>query len=116
MTYYEFVVEGKPAVKQRPRMTRRGRAYTPAATHEAERHIAEQYKGPFFTEPVCIEVRYGKDYQSIIIEEITEWKAIRALRGDIDNYLKLTMDALNGVAWEDDSIVKSVFIYFDEEQ
>ena len=24
------------------------------------------------------------------------------MRGDIDNYMKLVMDALNGVAWTDD--------------
>lgn len=112
---YEFVAEGKPAVKQRPRMTRRGRAYTPAATHEAERNIADQYQGPLFENPVQIQIRYSKDHQQIFIEE-TDWVAIKTLRGDIDNYLKLTMDALNGVAWVDDSIVKSVYIYFDEEQ
>jgi len=31
-----------------------------------------------------------------------------ALRGDIDNYLKLVMDGLNGVAYDDDSQIRYV--------
>ena len=113
MTEYSFIAEGKPQVKQRPRMTRRGRAYTPQATHDAERALAEQYAGPLFTKPVHVEVRYAKDHQAIFICEM-DYEVIKSLRGDIDNYLKLTLDGLNGVAWEDDGLVKSVYIYFQE--
>jgi Holliday junction resolvase RusA-like endonuclease len=108
-----FVAEGKPQVKQRPRMTRRGRAYTPKATHDAERAIADQYDGPLFTEPVHVVIGYGKDYQTIFIEHL-DYEPIKSLRGDLDNYLKLTLDGLNGVAWEDDGLVKSVFVYFED--
>jgi Holliday junction resolvase RusA-like endonuclease len=93
-------------------MTRRGRAYTPQATHDAEQAIAEQYNGPLFTNPVHVVIAYGKDRQTIQIEELN-YEAIKALRGDIDNYIKLTLDALNGVAWNDDGLVKSIFAYFD---
>lgn len=110
---HSFIAEGKPKVKQRPRMTRRGRAYTPQATHDAEREIAEQYDGPMFVDPIHLEIRYSKDHQSIHISELG-YEPIKALRGDIDNMLKLTMDALNGIAWEDDALVKSVYVYFDE--
>jgi|LakMenEpi03Aug12_release.lakeMendotaPanAssembly.Ray.scaffolds.fasta_scaffold03005_20 Holliday junction resolvase RusA-like endonuclease len=113
MTEYSFIAEGKPQVKQRPRMTRRGRAYTPKATHDAERAIADQYSGPLFTTPVHVEVCYAKDHQAIFISEM-DYEVIKSLRGDIDNYLKLTLDGLNGVAWEDDGLVKSVYIYFQE--
>lgn len=112
MNEYSFIAEGKPQVKQRPRMTRRGRAYTPQATHDAEKAIAEQYDGPLFTKPVHVEIRYSKDHQSIYIVEL-DYQAIKALRGDIDNYLKLTLDGLNGVAWADDGLVKSVYVYID---
>jgi Holliday junction resolvase RusA-like endonuclease len=113
MTEYSFIAEGKPQVKQRPRMTRRGRAYTPKATHDAERAIADQYAGPLFDTPVHVEVRYSKDHQSVYITEI-ENEVIKSLRGDIDNYLKLTLDGLNGIAWTDDGLVKSVYVYFEE--
>lgn len=112
-TEYEFIAYGKPKVKQRPRMTRRGRAYTPQATHDAERELAEQYEGPLFEVPIYVEVRYAKDYQSIVIK-VLDYEPIKSLRGDIDNMLKLTMDALNGVAWTDDSLVKAVYVYLDE--
>lgn len=113
MTSHFFVAEGKPQVKQRPRMTRRGRAYTPQATHDAEKALAEQYDGPLYTKPVHVIISYGKDYQTVYIEELT-YEAIKSLRGDLDNYLKLTLDGLNGVAWEDDGLVKSVYVYFED--
>jgi len=112
---YKFIAEGKPAVKQRPRMTRRGRAYTPQATHDAEQALAAQYDGPIFEKHVHVEIRYSKDHQAVVIEEL-DATVIKSLRGDIDNYVKLTLDALNGVAWTDDSIVKSIYVYFEQEE
>jgi Holliday junction resolvase RusA-like endonuclease len=37
------------------------------------------------------------------------------LRGDLDNYVKLTLDALNGVAWDDDGqVVRIVAVMVDD--
>ena len=38
---HAFIVEGRPKPKGRPRMTRRGRVYTPKETLEYEAKIAE---------------------------------------------------------------------------
>lgn len=32
-------------------------------------------------------------------------------RGDTDNYLKICLDALNGIAWNDDSQVAEIHLY-----
>jgi len=34
-----------------------------------------------------------------------EGPSAKTLRGDLDNYVKLTLDALNEVAWDDDGQV-----------
>ena len=95
---HTFVVPGKPRTKGRPRMTRRGRAYTPAATHEAERAIAAAYDGPVFTGPVVVEVDYFWTEQHITVRD---WNDIVGpddnppiWTGDVDNLVKLTLDAL----------------------
>lgn len=113
MKKYSFIAEGRPRSKQRPRMARRGKVFTPKETLEAEAAIAAQYNGPKFDKPVHVEIRYSKDHQAIYIQEL-DYEPIKALRGDIDNMVKLTLDALNGVAWEDDSLVKSIYTYIDE--
>jgi Holliday junction resolvase RusA-like endonuclease len=75
--------------------------YTPAETERAEQDLAAQYDGPKFTGPLALFVEYHKDRQSVCIRELPpEDKAIA--QADIDNLVKLTMDALNGVAWNDD--------------
>lgn len=109
---YSFVAHGRPQVKQRPRMTRRGRVFTPAKTLEAEAALAAQYRGPLFTGPISIQMRFAVDHTQIWLEDL-DYEPIRVLRGDLDNYVKL-LDGLNGVAFNDDSQIKSIYAYFDE--
>lgn len=107
---YSFIAEGRPQVKQRPRMTRRGRVFTPERTLLAEAAIAEQYQGPQFTGPVHVEFVFHLDHTAIYIEDLV-YEPIRGLRGDTDNYIKTVADALNGVAWVDDKQIKSIYAY-----
>lgn len=105
-----------PRPKERPRMTRRGGVYTPAATLGAERIIAQCWRdacGPYFEGPISVMVEYWADGQEIAIRPAT-WKS--PLKGDIDNMVKLTLDALqgahnkkeDGVAYKDDTQVVAV--------
>lgn len=110
MNEYSFIAEGRPQVKQRPRMTRRGRVFTPEKTLLAEQALAEQYAGPLFVGPLALEMCFGLDHTSIHISELT-YEPIKGLRGDLDNYVKL-VDGLNGIAWEDDRQIKSIYAYF----
>jgi Holliday junction resolvase RusA-like endonuclease len=106
-------VPGCPKPAERPRMTRRGRAYTPAATIEAENAVAHQYKRMRYehplTGPLSLVVDYSPDGHRIHLQE---WPATATspLRGDVDNYLKTTMDGLQkGGAFLNDKQIVSVW-------
>ena len=92
-------------------MTRRGRAYTPKATHEAEEVIAQAWRdsnGPTFHGPVRLYVDYYTDGQWIVVEPLEVEPS--KLTGDVDNYAKLTADALQlAEAVGDDRQVASLF-------
>ena len=95
-----FTVAGEPASKARPIFTTRGgkpRAITPAETVAAEGKVAWSFRlavrkhdtaGPF---GVMVLFHLGN-----------------RRRRDVDNMLKLVLDALNGVAWDDDHQVLEV--------
>jgi crossover junction endodeoxyribonuclease RusA len=85
-----FTVDGEPMSKARARVTRQGHAYTPKATVDAERRVREYFEATAceaFSVPVGVELAF--------------YQGTRA-RKDIDNMVKLVLDALNGVAWTDD--------------
>lgn len=100
----------RPQVKQRPRMTRRGRAYTPMKTHLAEDVIRNGWAGPCYEEgPVFMRVVFSKDGTEVTVGMLDDTVYPKTvLRGDIDNYLKLVMDGLNGAAYGDDSQIRYV--------
>lgn len=96
----------RPISKGRPRMTRRGRVFTPATTLEFEKKVAEAWtksKGPIFEGPVSVIIELTTDGFMVRINTITQDHS--KLRGDVDNYAKSILDGLNGVAFEDDKQV-----------
>ena len=99
----------RPQVKQRPRMTRRGKAYTPMRTHLAENIIGEGWTGPKYEGPIFMKVTFSKTGTEVTVGFLSETDyPPSGLRGDIDNYLKLVMDGLNGVAYVDDGQIRYV--------
>jgi len=100
MNEYTFRVPIRPKVKERPRIRKDGRRYTPKTTSVYEAAVAECYTGPRFEGPVEISILLQKDSSTVTIRESDHKPS--PLRGDIDNYMKAIMDALNGVAYVDD--------------
>jgi crossover junction endodeoxyribonuclease RusA len=97
-------VPHKPVPKGRPRMTRRGRVFTPQRTLDAETLVAEAWgDNPKFTGEVGIVMLLGSD--GTLITVFPHEAEPQKLRGDIDNYVKTIMDGLNGKAWDDDKQV-----------
>jgi crossover junction endodeoxyribonuclease RusA len=102
---YDF----RAKAKQRPRMSRRGRAYTPKATHEFETRVGAGWnkRKKFRDKPVSVSIELGKDFFTVKVVEI-DTETPSALRGDIDNYVKSILDGLNGIAWDDDIQVREL--------
>ena len=73
---------------------------------EAERKIRTQYTGPTYDGPVHVKLFFDIDGCAVEIEPLDiEAGDISKLRGDLDNYTKTVLDALNKVAWNDDKQV-----------
>ena len=112
----EFLIPGQPQGKGRPRATTIGghaRMYTPSKTRGYERTIWASYR------EAGGGMLYGNLQMRIVavrmIPQSSSAKRKADLRGrpcrskpDIDNIIKVLCDALNGVAYEDDSQVVEV--------
>lgn len=115
-------IPGAPTAKGRPRFSRRsGRTYTPAATERAEQTLAgralvalQDHRARL---PLRGALRVDVDLVMPIPASWSSKKKAQALSGvarptsrpDLDNLVKLALDALNGIAWVDDAqIVESM--------
>ena len=106
-----FTVHGKVQGKQRPRFTRAGRCYTPKATADYEAAISAAFRdqcGWFYaaSEPVAVSVDVFRALpksrpKSVAAEADTA-------RPDLDNVVKVVLDALNGLAYADDAQVVEI--------
>lgn len=97
-----FVVPGMPVAWQRPQhgRTHRGNSYTytPNKTKSFERDVAWEAK------------RAGiKLHEGIVAVTLMFF----GCRGDADNLAKSVLDALNGIAWNDDRQVEELHIFVD---
>jgi crossover junction endodeoxyribonuclease RusA len=86
-----FVIPGRPVPKQRPRVGKGGKIYTPKKSRDYEETVGwagkRVFKNPY-DGPVSLQVKvYLADSRS---------------RGDLDNYVKSIQDGLNKIAWRDD--------------
>lgn len=115
MSMVYFFVPGKIQGKARPRFSHRsGTVYTPGKTKSYERQIAEAYEaqsGPCFEGAVTVIIEavfsIPKSWTRAKKAEAMEGKLTPG-RPDIDNILKVVLDGLNGIAYEDDKQVMLV--------
>lgn len=122
---WELTYEGDAAVrcefaevpyKGRPRHTKSGRVYTPRKTHDFERTVREawlerhgmryaEHKGPVRVSVYC--------ERPLTKSNPKYWAGRQDLmKPDADNRLKVVLDALNGIAWHDDSQVTHLSIEY----
>ena len=98
---YSFTVPIVPIAKARARVTQRG-TYTPSKTEQAETEIARYWLLEHFR-------RIGPDVPitlrviAVFEQPKSVKRAAHTVRPDASNILKLCEDALNRLAWVDDS-------------
>lgn len=111
MRQVEFTVPGEPKSKERPRVTRNG-TYTPKSTLDAEKAVRAAYRA-------AVERSGSSEYllQGNIYVEMVFFNGTKRRR-DLDNMVKLVLDALNRVAYDDDVQVheKHVKKYFTSKE
>lgn len=105
----------EPVPKGRPRFTRTGHAYTPKTTQDYEKKIADYYKSQtddFYDGAIKIKLIFNmpipksttkKNRELIMLNQIKHIK-----KPDTDNLCKAFTDALNGVAFIDDSLITNI--------
>ena len=114
-----FEILGQPIAKQRPRVTRSGRAYTPSKTVNYESLVRYTYQSQYGqTEPLegLIEAHITAIFP--VPKSYSKKKTTALLAGsrnydkkpDCDNLAKIVLDALNGIAYNDDSQITSLHI------
>lgn len=97
-----FTVEGDPVTKSRARWnSKQRRAYTPAKTIAAEAQVLASYLETAHPE-------HRKDAKNTFGVVCIFHLRPGVVRRDVDNMLKLVLDALNEWAWKDDSQVTEV--------
>lgn len=126
MSTVTFTILGKPVSKGRPRFSTAGgyvRSYTPAKTIEYENLVrmewersgAKKLEGAISANIICY----------FPIPKSVSKKKREAMHGtfytkkpDCDNIAKIILDALNGIAYDDDSQVASLRVWkvYDAEE
>lgn len=113
-----FTFEIEPTPQLRPRVSSRGgyvKVYDPPKVKQFKsllRSLAvHQYARPPLLGPLSVSLTFYRPVQSSISKTERERRLTNrskpVVKPDVDNYIKSTLDALNGVLWEDDSqIVK----------
>lgn len=107
-----FIVVGEPRGKGRPRFTRCGRPYTDKKTQAYEAMIQNVYRQCFGTMhegPVSVMIHANhsvpKSWSKAARAMALSGEVAATRKPDADNIAKIVLDALNGLAWHDDTQV-----------
>lgn len=112
----KLLIPGKPLGKQRPRVLKNGTTYTPKKTVNYETLIKELYATEYRLEkPKEGPLKMKITAYFPIPKSVSKVKATSMERGhirptkrpDVDNIIKIVADALNGLAYKDDSQIVS---------
>ena len=109
----KFHINTRPTPKQRPRLGKSGKVYTPNSTKVFEEICRLSYGNRYYFDKEYISIKIvfkfkvPKSYSKKKYSEAIEGK-IRPSTNDIDNLLKSVLDGLNGKAWKDDRYIYSI--------
>lgn len=112
----QLIINGTPVAKGRPRIGRYG-AYTPEKTQAYEEYVKTcwiaKYKACKPSEmPLTVDIVFympiPKSVSKKQRKKISEGRIRHTKKPDIDNLIKSVLDALNGLAYKDDSQIVKV--------
>lgn len=103
-----------PVAQARPRATRFGkgiRLYDPKQVHVYKAQLAQSAQFMYHDEPMDgplkVTIRFFRNIQQSDSKKRQRQKAEGSIRPikkpDLDNYIKSTLDGLNGILWVDDN-------------
>lgn len=109
MKQFCLYVPGEPVAKARPRVGKGGRVYTPRKTQVHESKIREEWLENYEDEPTKNPVKISMTFYLTKPKKIPkDFPDTPQKRPDIDNLIKTVLDALNGLAYEDDKQIVKV--------
>lgn len=119
--FFCFSVLGEPFAKQRPRAARKGSfvtIYTPRETKEYEKKVEiafnKIYRGEQLSGALTVKVdgifTVSKSLSKVKQKKMLNNEIQHTKKPDCDNMAKICLDALNGIAYPDDSIIDKLFI------
>lgn len=113
-----FEVPGEPRGKGRPRFSKTGHAYTDSETRAYEKKIEAYYRkalgafrwpdSEFISVDITAYYPIPKSATKAATAAMRAGQVPPSRKPDIDNVMKIVLDALNGVAYKDDSRVVRV--------
>lgn len=116
----ELSVDGRPQGKQRPRFNRQtGRAYTPVETRSFEQRVQGEWYAagrprlgdvPLDADVLCMFARPRSHRLATGGLSAVGRRTPFPMRGDCDNLAKACLDALNGLAFRDDSQIVTLTV------
>lgn len=118
MEAIHFIIPGRPVGKGRPRFTRQGHCWTPDKTVAYERDIKLAYWSTYRhwkyeadkALAVDIVLYYPRPKSMAKHKRLMAQKGVLrpTVKPDVDNVIKAILDALNGVAFDDDRQIVQV--------
>lgn len=117
----DFIIPGKPVPMPRPRFTRNGHTYNPPKAQLKKKEISILARNEMTRRSVGITDRAvtleincyfepPKSYTLKKLKQISNGQLQYIKKPDVDNLAKTVLDALNGIAYNDDSQVIKMIV------
>ncbi len=98
-----FIFKIEPQAWQRVARSRFGAAFVPEKTRVFKQKVTEMMRNQFNTAP--LDGALSVKIQFFLTKPKSVKREYPAVRGDLDNYVKAVLDALNGVLFVDDALI-----------
>lgn len=99
-----FHLDIDPVPKGRARHGTRGHVFTPPRTKAYEQHLKSLFKQRYRLNPLNVPLKVYLEF-ILLPPKNPKFRLWPAVRSDLDNYIKSTLDAANGIIYEDDSLI-----------